>query len=788
MCIKNKLTALLLCVGLCFAVACSDDDGPGPVADAGPGGDGKVVTDGSKVDPDGSGGGTCKSNADCTTTSKPFCDADGTCVGCFKQVHCANSTKPKCDATKKECVACKAHADCTTNLFGMACDTATGKCGCKSDGHCKNRGWGNKCDTSLGRCACKSDTECSSNANGPTCNKTYSKCSCKANAECKKAPYSKCFKPYSGATYNHCQPACKTNADCPPGLGICDTSLGKCVQCRNSADCTDPTFNICLASACIECGTDADCKKGYKWGNKCTKVSSTSTTKNCRCKVNADCAGNPNGPTCYTTYSKCSCKTDGDCKGAYSKCWLPYAGASYKNCQKPCATDKDCTSTTAPYCNAGTGKCQACTTSAHCAKNATNTVCQAATGTCVECTDDASCKAGYKWGNKCIKASSTSTTKNCRCKVAADCAGNPNGPACYTKYSKCSCTKDADCKKAPYTKCWVPYSGATYKNCQKPCKSNTDCTGTAKTCDTATGKCVACKVDKDCTSTTYKYCSPTLGECVKCKTNAHCAADKESPFCDPKTGSCGECLTDANCKTGYKWGNKCYDDSLYGKICGCKANTECAGNPNGPTCDTSRKLCTCKANTDCKKAPYLNCTNPVSSTAFKHCQKKCAKDADCTSTTYKYCITSTGKCAACKTDANCTSTTYKYCNPTAGKCVACKTDANCTSATNKYCSTTGSCIACKSKEHCAKNLWEKTCSASSGCVECAVNKDCTTSSLGNQCSSNLCICKSDADCKTNLIGKKCNTSLQACSCTVDTDCPTGKKCTGSTSFGTKYCK
>jgi len=264
----------------------------------------------------------------------------------------------------------------------------------------------------------------------------------------------------------------------------------------------------------MECGSDAHCKKGYMWGNKCMSTSSTSTYKYCRCKVNGDCAGNPNGPTCYVTYNKCSCKTNTDCKKApYTKCLVPYSGATYKHCQKPCLSDKDCTSSTYKYCVKSTGKCvecrgkadctgsyykhclagscvqcgtdKDCTSSTYkyclkttgscvkcrtnkdCASSTTSPYCNTHTGSCQECASDAHCKSGYKWGNKCMSTSSTSTYKYCRCKANGDCAGNPNGPTCYATYNKCSCKTNADCKKAPYKTCKVPYSGATYKHCQK---------------------------------------------------------------------------------------------------------------------------------------------------------------------------------------------------------------------------------------------------------------------------------------------------------------------------------
>jgi len=166
---------------------------------------------------------------------------------------------------------------------------------------------------------------------------------------------------------------------------------------------------------------------------------------------------------------------------------VPYSSASYKHCQKPCTSNADCSGTTPacqkstgmcvacmtnadcksssyPYCNASTNKCVACKTNADC-KSASYPYCLASTGSCKECTADAQCRTGYKWGNKCPKTGTYSYS--CRCSTNADCAGNPNGPTCYTTYQKCSCKTNADCKNKTYPNCKIPYTGATYKHCQK---------------------------------------------------------------------------------------------------------------------------------------------------------------------------------------------------------------------------------------------------------------------------------------------------------------------------------
>ena len=498
----------------------------------------------------------CKNDADCTSSTAKYCSAKlGKCVACKTSADCTSSSYPICDTATGACKGCNTNADCAKNLNGGMCNS--GSCVCKIDGDCKTGyAWGGKCTSTGSRCGCKANTDCAANANGPTCYTTYNKCSCKNDAECTKAPYSKCYLPYSTATYMHCQKACKTNADCTgSGLTTCDTGTGKCVACKKDADCT------------------------------------SSTAKYCSVKL--------------------------------GKCVA-------------CKTKADCTSTSYPYCLASTGSCVKCMQDTHCASSTTYPFCDGTTGSCVACKNDANCKIGVQWGNKCIKGSYSSS---CGCKLNGDCVGNPNGLICDTSYSKCTCTSDAQCKKAPYTKCGIPNTYSSYMYCQKPCTKDADCPSTALKCNVSSGKCGECFKDADCTSTTYKYCKVTTGKCVACKTSKDCTS-ASYPYCDVASGKCGECGTDAqcktnidggkcvsgscsckadaDCKTGYAWGNVC--DSTYSR-CGCKANATCANNVNGPTCYTTFNKCSCTTNADCKNATYKTCKVPYSGAAYKHCQK-----------------------------------------------------------------------------------------------------------------------------------------------------------------------
>jgi hypothetical protein len=500
-----------------------------------------------------------------TVDSSLKCDATtGKCAQCNSNADCTGSS-PVCDMTTNKCVGCKTAADCANSPDGTFCDTSgtTGSCKCKDDTHCKGGyPWGNKCRISgttatTGICRCESDANCGGNPNGPKCYTTYNKCTCKTDAEC-KAPFSSCAVPYSGATYSHCRKACKADGDCPSGLK-CNLGNGKCYECKTNADCTGSN-KICIAStgACVACRADADC---------------TSTTYK----------------FCLLAENKCvKCKADKDCTGTYKYC-KPATGSCIA-----CKTDTDCTGSS-KYCKTDSGSCTICRTNAHCAASPDGTFCDTSSSysNSCKCKDDTHCKGAYQWGNKCRKSSATATSGICRCDTNANCTGNPNGPTCYATYNKCSCAADTQCKKAPYTKCGLPYSSASYKHCFKPCKTDGDCASntTTKYCLATLGTCVACKTDAHCASnTTNKYCSATAGTCVACKTNAHCAAEQFDKTCDPASG-CVECKTDANCGVN-SLGNKCS-----GTICVCATDADCANRNMGHKCDST--ACSCAADTDC---------------------------------------------------------------------------------------------------------------------------------------------------------------------------------------------
>ena len=399
---KNVLFGLILVLSFAL-IACGDDGEQQPGPD---GGADAVAGDGYTPQPDVYVPPGCE--AECLHEAFYLCSKNttGKCVECTKDADCTNNPNAfgsKCSGTNK-CV-CDTDADCKDNLNGGKCDKSgtTPKCTCATDADCalSDIPWGNKCGTS--RCECKADADCAGNGNGSKCDTSLSKCTCASDSECTKAPYTKCNPAYASASYKVCQKPCNTignkclyylasagwptidgtlkcnattgqcaqcnsNADCSGTSPVCDMATGKCVGCKTSADCADsPDGTFCDTSGTTgkcRCKDDTHCKGGYPWGNKCRITGTTATTGICRCESDANCGGNPNGPKCYTTYNKCTCKTDAECKAPFTSCAVPYKGASYSHCRKPCAADGDCP--TGLKCNLGNGKCYECKTNADC--------------------------------------------------------------------------------------------------------------------------------------------------------------------------------------------------------------------------------------------------------------------------------------------------------------------------------------------------------------------------------------------------------------------------------------
>jgi hypothetical protein len=318
-------------------------------------------------------------------TSSPICSADNTCTVCSAEPdNCpgdtvcnpgkgcygctlgtnapCNGTSPICKAVLEDgrevlqCSRCVANADC----MGRFCAETTGACtnACDPD----NAPGGNGCNTDPSKPFCKpagADFACAP---------------CAATGDC-KAPAPHCA--VDGAQVGRCV-QCRSSADCDQSgpTPVCSVS-GTCRE-RVASDCTAPgkTRFDPVAKSCVEC------------------VTATET---------ADCAASPGGRFCGPTGSCVQCRLDANCPSNLPVC-------TNNVCTAECMTDANCsTKPSTPYCVGG--GCVACRLQSHC-PSAAAPICSPVSASCVPCNAvgistaaaDALC-AGKTPGTVCVSAS-----------------------------------------------------------------------------------------------------------------------------------------------------------------------------------------------------------------------------------------------------------------------------------------------------------------------------------------------------------------------------------------------
>lgn len=528
------------------------------------------------------------------------------------------------DPLQKICVQCLSDAHCQANpsATGGFCNLNSNTCICRSDQECLFNDFGSSCDTTSGQCYCQSDSDCSSP--------------------------SRCIGERGGLKI--CSLPCKTNGDCEDPHPLCDTSSGKCIDCKVDSDCDNqPQGGQCDQGQC-KCSNDSHCVGQNRWGSKCQIL-----TGRCSCQSNIECTTSAYGPTCKTQAEKCGCNNDSSCPTTTRPhCALPYASADFTQCMEPCITDsecasltfhlcvngkcgqcrddKDCSALSNPFCDPNTNRCVQCTSDLDCAGGSYN-FCNSSTGRCTECVTnsdctkdrpfctDGTCKeclvdgdcASQPFGTVC-------STGNCRCGTASDCLGpnsagpiclsskmcgcndnqdcsnNSGGKTCSPLAKACSCQSDSDCTYLPSAQCTLPFMDALYSSCKTACTASTDCESSSGlyACDITTSNCVGCLSDSDCADNgQYIACRLSDNRCVQCQTNSHCTSIPFLPACHQGSGNCVECLTDADCDQN-SLGSTCR-----GYVCECANDAQCANNEVGHRCSSDLHICFCENDSQC---------------------------------------------------------------------------------------------------------------------------------------------------------------------------------------------
>ena len=503
-------------------------------------------------------------------------------------------------------------------------DSTLGRCvECTSDQHClANPGaLGPRCDIESRRCTCSDAADCSHSLRGPLCDSTTKTCSCKSNSQCKGA-----FPLCSGSGgARTCVRPCATAAHCPnPAAPRCHTPSGRCVACLSDEQCKGhPRGARCGADQRCTCEIAGNhCQLAASWGSQCVTIGQQ---QRCGCLTHSDCPLSLHGPVCDVALQRCTCTSDDQCTlAANTRCAPPHAGAGYKQCVKPCKADNDCKTRPGlprclqgfcvgcrsdadcagvrPRCDTGRRRCVSCLADAHC--SAESPFCDLALGTCAQCrshgdcsasldggtciegycgcTSDTDCKTTAAWGSRCHPV-----FRRCSCSGSAHCAGVSSGPQCDHTLQKCICKGSSDCK-APHSSCTLPYLGASYLHCQKPCTDDTTCAGKPGLlrCNSKTGACLPCLTDAHCSARPFaKFCEVTLAikGCLQCKQDSHCSTASLGKICATTEGTC-YCTTAAHCSANLN-GHRCHD-SL--QICSCKTHSDC---PVGRKCTgTYKKL------------------------------------------------------------------------------------------------------------------------------------------------------------------------------------------------------
>jgi hypothetical protein len=221
----------------------------------------------------------------------------------------------------------------------------------------------------------------------------------------------------------------------------CTENLG-CVECFNDSDC-GAASPFCVLGRCEQCRTSADCNTGQVCQpdeNRCDVP----------CTANGDCPGDT--PTCHVPTGTCvECLMNSECPADE-----PICDPNRAQCGE-CITNADC-GAAEPICNLQNGNCEQCLVNEHCpggsictgdhncraicTSNADCTMagrplCDSTSGSCVECLGNADCGAAEPICNS--GGSCAVCIQNTDCK-------DPTRPVCRNGSECVACMENIDCK------------------------------------------------------------------------------------------------------------------------------------------------------------------------------------------------------------------------------------------------------------------------------------------------------------------------------------------------------
>ena len=338
---------------------------------------------------------------------------------------------------------------------------------------------------------------------------------------------------------------CQTAGATACGTQVCDGVSGKCVECTADPQCTkDQSKGFCVANACTGCNaTGATGCSARTDGKILCSTTGTAAGQCVECATDSQCTKDPAKGFCVAnactacSAAGCAARTDGKTVCASS-------GASSGQCVE-CAADSQCTSDPAKgFCVANV--CTGCNTAGAtgCAARTDGKMVCATSGTsagqCVECTADSQCTSNPAKGF-CVANACT----GCSAAGATGCAGRTDGKTvCATNGTasgQCvECTADTQCTSSASKSFCVANACA---GCQSAAASACSVRSAATPVCGTTGICVQCNTSADCTVTTKPICASNA--CGQCTADSQCTAKLGT------TGNPGVCMNniDGHCAT-----------------------------------------------------------------------------------------------------------------------------------------------------------------------------------------------------------------------------------------------